>query len=93
MQVHLSGKYIPMVILLSQNVYYTSLPSTVATLLATHLMAVMQPSRYFIFYNGDTSIQLGLPWQNHTPVSISILKPPLGVIEAILLKPQVSSVV
>jgi len=40
---------------------HTSLPSTVATFLATHLMAVLQPSRYFIFYSGDTPIQLGLP--------------------------------
>ena len=33
--------------------------------LATHLMAVMQPSRYSIFHNGDTPIQLGLPWWSH----------------------------
>ena len=34
---------------------------TVATLLTTHLMAVLQPSRYSVFHSGDTSIQLGLP--------------------------------
>jgi len=29
--------------------------------LATCLMAVLQPSRYFVFYGRDTPIQLGLP--------------------------------
>ena len=39
----------------------------VATFLATHLMAVLQPSRYSIFHDRVTS------------VSVSTLKPLLGV--------------
>ena len=42
----------------------TSLPSTAATFLATHLMAVLQPSGYSVFHGGDTPIQLGLPWRS-----------------------------
>jgi len=57
-QVHLSGNYIPTVI---SSPNYTSLPSIVATFLTTHLMVVLQPSRYSIFHGRDTSIQLGLP--------------------------------
>ena len=45
---------------------HTSLPSTVATFLATCLIAVLQPSGYSIFYGGDTLIQLGLPWQSYS---------------------------
>jgi len=40
---------------------HTSLPSTAAIFLATHLMVVLQPSGYSVFHNGDTPIQLGLP--------------------------------
>jgi len=40
---------------------HTSLPSMAATFLATRLMAVLQPSGYSVFYDGDTPIQLGLP--------------------------------
>ena len=48
------------------NVYmsplkHTSLPSMLATFLTTHLMVVLQPSRYSVFHDGDTPIQLGLP--------------------------------
>jgi len=50
--------YIP-VVMLSLN--HTSLPSTVATCLATRFMAVLQPSRYSVFHGGDTPIQLSLP--------------------------------
>ena len=57
-QVYLSGNYIPTVIL-SPN--YTSLPFMVATFLITHLMVVLQLSKYSIFHGRDTSIQLGLP--------------------------------
>ena len=39
--------------------------------LATCLMVVLQPSRYFVFYN------------RVTPVSVSTLKPPLKVIEVL----------
>jgi len=39
----------------------TSPPSTAATLLATHLMAVLQPSGYSVFHGGGTPIQLSLP--------------------------------
>ena len=42
----------------------TSPPSTVATFLATHLMAVLQPSGYSVFHSGDTPIQLSLPWRS-----------------------------
>ncbi len=40
---------------------HTSLPSTAATFLATHLMAVLQLSGYSVFHGGDTPIQLSLP--------------------------------
>jgi len=58
MQAYLSGNYISMVI---SSPNHISLPSTVATFLATHLMAVLQPSGYSIFHGEDTPIQLGLP--------------------------------
>ena len=45
---------------------HTSLPSTVATFLTTHLMVVLQSSRYFIFHSRDTSIQLSLPWWSYS---------------------------
>ena len=57
-QVYLSRNDIPGVILIPN---YTSPPSTVATFLVTCLMAVLQPSRYSVFYSGDTPIQLSLP--------------------------------
>jgi len=44
-------------------------------------------------HDRDTPIWLSLPWQSCTPVSISILKPPLGAIGAIPLKPQASPIV
>jgi len=56
-------------------------------------MVVVQPSRYFTFYNKNTSTWLGLLWQSpSTSVSISPLKPSLGAIEAIILKPQESPI-
>ena len=82
-QVHLSGKYIPMMILLFQNVHYISPPSIVAILLAICLVVVMQQSRDSVFHDGDTPIQLGLPWQSHTPVSVLTLKSLLRAIGAI----------
>jgi len=57
MQVHLPGNDILVVILIPN---YTSLPSTVAIFLATHLMAVLQLSGYSAFHGRDTPIQLGL---------------------------------
>ena len=39
-------------------------PSMVATFLATCLMAVLQPSGYSVFHDGDTPIQLSLPWRS-----------------------------
>ena len=69
--------YIPMVM---PPLNHTSLPSTAATFLATRLMAVLQPSRYSVFYNGDT------------PVSVSTLKPPLGAIGVLPLKPRASPI-
>ena len=50
--------YISVVML---SLKHTSLPSMAATFLATHPMAVLQPSGYSVFYDRDTSIQLGLP--------------------------------
>jgi len=58
MQVHSSGNYIPAV---ESPPKHTSLPSTVATFLATCLMAVLQTSGYSVFQGKDTPIQLGLP--------------------------------
>ena len=63
-----------------------------ATLLTTCLMVVMQLSGYSIFHDRDTPSQLSLPWQSHTSVSVSILKPLLKVIGVILLKPQASPI-
>ena len=63
MQVHLSENNIPIV---KSPSNHTSLPSTVATFLATHLMAVLQPSGYSVFHSGDTPIQLSLPWQSYS---------------------------
>jgi len=58
MQVHPSRNYIPVV---KSSQKHISLPSMAATFLATHLIAVLQPSGYSIFYGRDTPIQLGLP--------------------------------
>ena len=58
MQVHPSKNYIPAVI---SSPNHTSSSSMAAIFLATRLMVVLQPSRYSIFYGGDTLIQLGLP--------------------------------
>ena len=82
MQAHPSRNYISTVI---SSPNYTSLPSTVATFLTTHLMAVLQPSRYSVFHSGNTPIQLSLPY-GVTPVSVSILKLLLRVIEVLPLK-------
>ena len=62
MQVYPSGNYISAVI---SSPNYTSLPSTAATFLATCLLAVLQPSRYSIFYSRDTPIWLSLPWRSY----------------------------
>jgi len=77
MQVHLSGNNIPAVKL---PLNHTSLSSTAATFLATCLMAVLQPSRYSVFYGGDTL------------VNVSTLKPLLGVIGVLPLKPRASPI-
>ena len=57
MQVHSFGNYISVVILILN---YTSPPSMTATFFTTCLIAVLQPSRYSVFYGRDTPIQLGL---------------------------------
>ena len=57
-QVHLSGNNVPTV---KPPLNHISPFSIAATFLATHLMAVLQPSRYSIFHSGDTPIQLSLP--------------------------------
>jgi len=82
MQVHPSGTYITAVI---SSPNYTSLPSMAATFLAIHLIAVLQPSRYSIFHSGDTPI-CTVFHDGVAPISVSTLKPPLGVIEALPLK-------
>jgi len=58
MQVYLSGKLHP----------YSDVTSKKykPTFLTTRLMAVLQPSRYSIFYDGDTPIQLSLPWWSYS---------------------------
>ena len=63
MQVYLFRNNIPMV---KSSPKHTSLPSTAATFLAMHLIAVLQPSRYSIFHSRDTPIQLGLPWWSYS---------------------------
>jgi len=50
-------------------------------------MAVMQQSGDLVFHGRDTPIWFGLLWQSYTSFSVLTLKPLLGVIEAILLKP------
>ena len=62
-QVYLSRNNVPAV---KPPLNHTSLPSTVATFLATHLMAVLQPSGYSIFHSRDTPIQLSLPWWSYS---------------------------
>ena len=52
MQVHPSGNYISMV---KASPKHTSLPFMVATLLATHLIVVLQPFGYSVFYGGRYS--------------------------------------
>ena len=77
-QVHLSRNNITMV---KPPLNHTSLSSMVATFLTTCLIAVLQSSRYSIFHDGVT------------PVSVETLKPPLGAIEVLPLKPQASPII
>jgi len=37
-----------------------------ATFIATYLITVLQPSRYSVFYDGDTLIWLSLSWQSYS---------------------------
>ena len=55
--------YIPVVM---SPLKHTSPPSMAATFLATCLIAVLQPSGYSVFHDGDTPIQLGLPWRSYS---------------------------
>ena len=57
MQVHSPRNDIPAVILIPN---YTSSSSMAATFLVTHLITVLQPSRYSVFHSKDTPIQLSL---------------------------------
>ena len=57
-----------------------------STFLTTHLIAVLQLSEYSIFHGGDTSFN-SVFHNRVTPISVLILKPLLGVIGAIPLKP------
>ena len=88
-QVHSSRNYIPIVI---SSPSYTSLHSMAATFLAICLTAVLQPSGYSIFYSRNTPFNLVFH-DRVTPVSVSTLKPLLGIIEIILLKLWASSIV
>ena len=63
MQVYPSRNYI---LTVKPPSKHTSLPSMVATFLATCLMAVLQSSRYSIFYSRDNPIQLGLLWWSYS---------------------------
>ena len=77
MQVHPSRNNIPTV---EPPLNHTSLPSTVVIFLTIHLMAVLQPSGYSVFHSRDT------------PISVSTLKPLLGVIEVLPLKLRASPI-
>ena len=84
MQVHSSRNYIPIV---KSSPKHTSPPSTAAIFFATHLMAMVQPSRYSM----AEILLFNLVFHDRvTPVSISTLKPPLGVIGILPMKPQAS---
>jgi len=78
-QVHPSGNYILMVI---SPPNYTSLPSMVTTFLTTCCNYLDIPSSMVEILLFDSVFHDGV-----TPVSVLTLKPPLGVIEAIPLKP------
>ena len=88
MQVHLSGNNIPAV---EPPLNHTSPPSTVAIFLATCLMVVLQPSGYSVLHSGDIPIHLVFH-DGVTSVSVSTLKPLLGVIGVLPLKPQASPI-
>ncbi len=83
MQVYPSGNYIPIVI---SSPNYTSLSSMTAIFLTICLMVVLQPSRYSIFHGRDTPYLTQFFMMELPPVSVSILKPLLGVIGTIPLK-------
>ena len=62
MQAYSSRNYISVV---KSSPNHTSSPSIAATFLTTHLIVVLQPSRYSVFYSGNTLIQLSLLWQSY----------------------------
>ena len=82
MQVYLSRNNVPAV---EPPLNHTSPPSMAAIFLTTCLMAVLQPSGYSVLHSGDTPIHLVFH-DGVTPVSVLILKPPLGVIGVLPLK-------
>ena len=88
MQVHLSRNNVPTV---EPPLNHTSPPSMAATFLATCLIAVLQPSGYSVFHDGDTPIH-SVFHDGVTLVSVSTLKPPLGAIGVLPLKPQASPI-
>jgi len=75
--------YIPVVM---SPLKYTSLSSTVATFLATHLMAVLQPSKYSVFHNRDTPIQLSLPWQSYSCQCLNTETPSISYIISLYIR-------
>ena len=88
MQVHSPINDIPAVILIPN---YTSPPSIMAIFLITHLIAVLQLSGYSIPSSTAEILLFNLVFHDGvTPISVSILKPPLRVIGVLPLKPQVS---
>jgi len=88
MQVYASKNYIPLV---KTSPKYTSLPSMVATFLATCLMAVLQPLG--ILSSTVEILLFNLVFYDRvTPVSVLTLKPLLRVIEVLPLKPQASPI-
>ena len=60
-QIHPSGEYIFVVILLAQHLLYKACLPWQLPFLQHILVAVVQLSKYSIFHDVDTLIQLGLP--------------------------------
>ena len=87
-QVHLFGNNVPAV---KPPPNHTSLSSTAATFLTTCLMAVLQPLD--ILSSMAEILLFNLVFHDRvTPVSVSTLKPPLGAIGVLPLKPRASPI-
>ena len=64
----------------------TSLPSMVTTFLATCLMVVLHPSRYSVFHNGDTPIQLSLLWWSYSYQCLNTETPSISYIFCLYIR-------